>query len=76
MKKVQDKVEDEWTLTINISLITNLISALNFACPFFREPLISRLFENRENCDIKASRKLVQIRYLMMMTDHERVWIV
>jgi len=58
MKKVQNKVKEEWTVTINRSLITHLIDALNFAClifayRFFRESLISRFFENRQNREIK-----------------------
>ena len=57
------------SMSSSFPIISNYRSVLNFAClifayPNFSKSLISRFFTNRENREIKASRKLVRIRYL------------
>ena len=51
------------SMSSSFPIISNYRSVLNFAYPNFSESLISRFFTNRENHEIKASRKLVRIRY-------------
>ena len=55
------------SMSSSFPIISNYRSVLNFAYlifayPNFSESLISRFFTNRENREIKASRKLVRIR--------------